>query len=89
MSVKPSTQLWIVNVVSFLLFAVLGATGLVNWLLLPRGREAADGFLIALRHLLRGIHEWAALAFIVVMLIHMALHWGYIRRHLKQMNLLG
>jgi hypothetical protein len=29
-------KLWIVNVASFILFSMLGLTGLINWLVLPR-----------------------------------------------------
>ena len=31
------SKLWVVNVISFFLFSLLSVTGLINWLLLPRG----------------------------------------------------
>jgi hypothetical protein len=40
------SKLWIVNVISFLLFSLLGVTGLINWLLLPRGYGQGAGFLV-------------------------------------------
>jgi hypothetical protein len=85
MSNKKAETLWGVNVVSFGLFAVLTLTGLTNWLLLPRGYEAAGaGFLISLRHLLRGIHEWTAVLFIITVLIHLGLHGAYLRSKIKK-----
>ena len=81
---NKANQLWVVNLISFLLFSFLGITGLINWLLLPRGPRAADGFLIGLRHFLRDVHQLASLGFIIVVAIHLILHWGYIRTHLKR-----
>ncbi len=82
-----SNQLWLVNVLSFILFSLLTITGLINWLL-PRGREAGGGFLISLRHFLRDIHQWAALGLILAVAIHLFLHWGYIKANLKRYGLL-
>jgi len=44
------SRLWIVNVISFFLFSFLGVTGLINWLVLPRGYGQSAGFLVSLRH---------------------------------------
>jgi Domain of unknown function (DUF4405) len=82
-----SNQLWIVNVAAFIIFCILGVTGLINWLLLPRGAGSGGGFVIALRHFLRDLHEWAALGFIIVVAIHLVLHWGYIKSNLKKSGL--
>jgi len=35
--VEKLSRLWIVNVISFFLFSLLIVTGLINWLVLPRG----------------------------------------------------
>jgi hypothetical protein len=67
MSNGRSSKLWIVNVISFILFIVLFSTGLLNWLVLPRGYEARGSFSVSLRHFFIALHEWAALIFIVVM----------------------
>jgi hypothetical protein len=85
---SKANQLWVVNLLSFLLFSLLGITGLINWILLPRGPRAGGGFLITLRHFLRDVHEWAALGFIIVVIIHLFLHWGYIKTHLKRYGLI-
>ena len=78
-----AAKLWFINVTSFILFSILGLTGLVNWLFLPRGARAASDLLISLRHFLREVHEWTALAFIFTILIHLTMHWGYIKSKLK------
>ena len=83
-----SFKLWIVNVVSFILFILLSITGLINWLILPRGFEARGSFLGSLRHFLRGIHEWAALAFIIIVAVHFVLHGSYIKNNLKKYGLI-
>jgi Domain of unknown function (DUF4405) len=76
------SKLWIVNVISFLLFSLMGVTGLINWLLLPRGYGQSAGFLASLRHSLVSVHEWTALVFMIVIGIHVSLHWGYVKKML-------
>ncbi|MBU0988449.1 MAG: DUF4405 domain-containing protein [Proteobacteria bacterium] len=83
-----AAKLWFVNIVSFILFAVLTFSGLTNWLLLPRGYKAAGGFLISLRHFTRQVHEWTAVLFILVVLVHLVLHRTYIKSNLKKYGLI-
>ena len=84
MSNGRSSKLWIVNVISFILFIILGSTGLLNWLVLPRGYEARGSFLVSLRHFFIAFHEWAALIFMIVVAVHIVLHWPYIKSNLKK-----
>jgi hypothetical protein len=88
MNNSKSHQLWLVNVISFILFSILSITGLINWLVLPRGPGAGGGFLVSLRHFIRDVHEWTALGFIIVVTIHLFLHWGYIKANLKRYGML-
>jgi cytochrome b subunit of formate dehydrogenase len=78
------SRLWIVNIISFLLFFLLSVTGLINWLLLPRGYGASAGFLVSLRHSLVTVHEWAALLFMIVIVVHITLHWAYVKKTLDR-----
>lgn len=87
MTSGKSLKLWAVNVVSFLLFSLLGLTGLLNWLVLPKGPRAGGGFGTALRHLLVEVHEWTAAAFILCILVHLALHWTYIKTNVRKYHL--
>jgi cytochrome b subunit of formate dehydrogenase len=76
------SKLWIVNVISFFLFSLLSVTGLINWLLLPRGYGSSAGFLVSLRHSLVTMHEWTALLFMIVIGAHISLHWAYVKKTL-------
>ena len=84
MSNGRSSNLWIVNVTSFVLLIILCSTGLINWLVLPRGYETRGNFLVSLRHFFITVHEWAGLIFIVLIAIHIFLHWPYIKSNLKK-----
>ena len=78
------SRLWIVNVISLFLFSLLSVTGLINWLLLPRGYGSSTGFLVSLRHFLVTVHEWTALLFMVVIGVHILLHLGYVKKSLDR-----
>jgi len=84
MSNRKFLTLWTANVTSFILFVILCSTGLINWIVLPRGHEARGNALVSLRHFFMAIHEYAALIFIVVIVIHIVLHWTYIKSNLKK-----
>jgi len=83
MKSRKSSRLWMVNVISFILFFLLSVTGLLNWLVLPRGYQARGSFPVCLRHFFIEVHEWVALSFIIMIGIHIALHWTYIKSNLK------
>ncbi|MGB5984307.1 MAG: DUF4405 domain-containing protein [Desulfobacterales bacterium] len=83
MGSNKAKAMWIVNLISFVLFGVLSLSGLINWLILPRGPDAREGVLISLRHLIRDVHTWTALIFILIILVHLGLHFKYIKAHLK------
>jgi hypothetical protein len=64
---------WRINMGSVAILAILAATGLVNWLL-PHGGGNP------LRHVLRWIHEGAAVFFLGLVLWHLGLHVDYLKR---------
>jgi ABC-type transport system involved in multi-copper enzyme maturation permease subunit len=88
MSNRRPSKLWIVNVISFILFIILCSTGLINWLALPKGYEARGSFLVSLRHFFIAFHEWAALVFMIVVAVHIVLHWPYIKSNLKKYGIM-
>jgi hypothetical protein len=88
MSNNKAEKLWVVNIISFILLMVLAVTGLINWLLVPGGYRTEGGFMMSLRHFLREIHEWTGLFFIIIILIHIMLHWSYIKSNLKKYGIL-
>jgi hypothetical protein len=81
-------KLWTVNVISFILSVILFSTGLINWLILPRGYQARGDFLISLRHFFITLHEWVGVMFIVLIIIHIVLHWTYIKSNLKKYGMM-
>ncbi len=88
MSNNRSSRLWILNLTSFILFSLLSSTGLINWLVLPRGYEAPGSFIVSLRHFLIVFHEWTALIFMIVVAVHIVLHWPYIKSNLKKYGIM-
>ncbi len=88
MNVKKAFKLWTVNVLSFILFVLLSVTGLLNWLVIPRGYEARGSVLVSVRHFLITIHEWTASIFMIMITIHIILHWKYIRSNLKKYSIM-
>jgi membrane protein implicated in regulation of membrane protease activity len=81
---KDMRKFWLVNIVSVFLLALLCMTGFINWLVLPRGYGATQGFLFSLRHFFLGIHQWTAILFVIAIAIHIVFHWGYVRANLKK-----
>jgi hypothetical protein len=88
MASDRTKKLWLVNVASFVLFAVLAFTGLLNWLVLPKGYQARGSFLVSVRHFLVEVHGWIGLILIIMVAIHIMLHWAYIRNNLKKYGVL-
>lgn len=88
MAAPKQAQLWIVNVVSFVLFFLLAVTGLINWLVLPHGAGQRDPVVIETRHFIRDVHAWLAIFFCMAVTVHLVLHWPYIRANLVKMGLL-
>ena len=88
MANKVAFKPWIVNVVSFVLFLFLGVTGLINWLILPKGCGVRRGFWDSLRHFLVELHQWTALLFMVIIVVHIVLHWSYIKHYLTKYGVL-
>ncbi len=81
---KKAGNLWVTNVISFILLSMLAVTGLINWLLLPKGYQAKGSFLVSLRHFFTDVHEIAAVLFIIIIAVHVLLHWGYVKSNLKK-----
>ena len=78
-------RLWLLNLVLFICFLLLSLTGLIPWVFLPRGFRFRDGgALYALRHMLIELQEWMALAFLVLIVVHLIWHWSSIRANAKR-----
>ena len=69
-----------------MLLCLLTVTGMVNWLILPKGYAARRGFLSSTRHFFVGVHEWTAVLFIAVIAVHLLLHSSYIKANLRKFS---
>ncbi len=60
-----------------------GITGFILWVVLPRGYmggRGADSTFIWPRDSWIVLHDWTAVALVVIVLVHVILHWGWIVR---------
>lgn len=89
MSASKTKLLWQINVVSFLLFFLLFLTGLANWLVFPGGHGAGQGLTSSFRGFLCAIHRWSAVGFMVLIAVHMALHWDYLKKGWEKYGFTG
>ena len=83
---KAKLNAW-VNIFSFLSFLFSSVTGLVLWFGLPYGldfRGSRLGLktynLLGLeRHYWKDLHNYSSLALVFLVVIHLVLHWQYIK----------
>lgn len=83
---ESSAARWVINVVAFVLFALMVITGGAAWLL-PHGGGPASA-VYGLRPALRAVHQVGALLFSLTIVIHLFLHARYIRQNLKKSGLI-
>ena len=77
----------IVNIISFFVFLIVSFTGIILWKILLSGSGFRGGralsednvFLGLFRHQWNDIHIYAGLILIILVFIHLALHWSWIR----------
>ncbi len=82
---KPRTNAW-VNIAAFIAGVVSVATGIVLWLMPQGGYQGGRGWaarpeVLGLDHALwNDIHVWSSLALVALVLVHLALHWCWIKK---------
>jgi hypothetical protein len=69
----------VVHVLAYLAMAGLAATGTIVRFRLPAG-SGGDAVLGLTRHDWGGIHFWIAMALLVLVALHVALHWTWVTR---------
>ena len=82
---RKKTQNYILFVLLFLLGLFQGLSGFVMWLALPHGGGQGRGgsvstetFWALSRDDWRNLHDWVAVALLVILIIHLILHWKWI-----------
>lgn len=71
---------YFVDLLMAIAFIITSISGLVLFFFLPEGRgRAGDTYFLGLvRHDWRLIHDWSGIAMVVLVLLHLVLHWQWI-----------
>ena len=88
---RKATRNYIVFITMFLLALFQAVSGFVMWLVLPSGWGYQGGrgsvvpeVFIWERHTWINLHDWVAMALLVLLVIHLGLHWKWILYHTKK-----
>lgn len=84
---KRTKLLALVNIASFIIILVSAFSGIVLWQILPQGNGWQGGRNISTSNYFLGlsrgdwsnIHNVSSLIFILLIIIHLFLHWSYIK----------
>ena len=78
-----ATRYYLLDVIMTVLALLLAASSLLLWVAFPRGYSPA-------RRLWVDVHKWGGLAIVVVVCLHVALHWAWLirmtRHHLNHLR---
>lgn len=82
---KKSTRNYLVGFIMFLLAMFEAISGFVLWLVLPRGGGyrggrglTTEGTFLWSRDTWIDLHDWVAVALVVIVTLHLILHWRWI-----------
>jgi len=84
---RKATRNYLLALIMFLLALFQAVSGFVLWLVLPGGRGYMGGrdeglvsgatFLWS-RHTWIDVHKWVAVALLVILVVHLVLHWRWV-----------
>jgi hypothetical protein len=80
---RKVTRNYVLALIMALLALFQAVTGFVLWLALPggyRGGRGVDGTFLWSRGTWLDLHNWTAVALVVIVVIHVILLWGWIVR---------
>jgi hypothetical protein len=82
---RKATRNYILALVMAVFALFQGISGFVLWVVLPHGGgymggRGTDGTFIWSRDSWINIHDWTAVALVIIVLVHVILHWGWIVR---------
>ena len=81
---RKATRNYILGVILFILALLQAVSGFILWFGLPRGEGQGRGggtattFWSLARDTWIDIHDWVAMALVVIIIIHLVLHWKWI-----------
>ena len=70
----------LIDIIAFVLFTFLASTGLLLHFMLPPGSGWSATILGMSRHEWGEIHFWIAVSFFSILMVHLVLHAGYIKK---------
>ena len=85
---SKAKYLFTLAILALVTLLVQAASGAILWFVLPRGggnRGSIESTFIWERHTWMDIHEWAGVAFLVLIVIHIYLHWKWMYRQTKSL----
>ena len=95
---RRPTLNFIIDVLGFIFLVCLAVTGVImKYVLLPgtggrgreisggRGREHIETFISLSRHQWGDIHFWFSLGFVAIVLIHVILHYKWLKGYIKSL----
>jgi ABC-type dipeptide/oligopeptide/nickel transport system permease subunit len=83
---RKATRNYILALVMALLALFQAVSGFVLWVVLPRGggyrggQGTTGGTFLWSRDAWINLHDWTAVALVIIVVIHIILHWGWIVR---------
>jgi ABC-type dipeptide/oligopeptide/nickel transport system permease subunit len=84
--VRKATRNYVLALLMALLALFQAVSGFVLWLVLPggymggRGAAVGRGTFLWSRATWLNLHDWTAVALVVIVVVHVILHWGWIVR---------
>jgi ABC-type dipeptide/oligopeptide/nickel transport system permease subunit len=81
--VRKATRNYILALIMALLALFQAVSGFVLWLALPAGYmggRGTDSTFLWSRGIWLNLHNWTAVALVVIVLVHVILHWGWVVR---------
>jgi hypothetical protein len=82
---RKATRNYLLALIMALLALAQAVSGFVLWVVLPRGGgfqggRGEESAFIWIRDGWINLHDWTAVALVVIVLVHITLHWGWIVR---------
>ena len=71
---------YLINALALLAFSCMVSTGLLLKFIIPPGRESSSKYWLDIhRHDWGDIHAYLGLGFLILVVTHLILHWGWIK----------
>ena len=77
--ITAKTKFWL-NLFSAIVFTAIAGTGVLNHWILPKGSNRIRLTWLGFdRHVWSNFHFWLGVTFLVLLVLHLSLHWSWVR----------